>query len=398
MSNFTKLPLIAFPLIFLVFLSKGQVNLNNPPLLSEKSVVSLITGAPGEILYTRWGHSAVRIFDPENEFDIVYNYGTFDFKTPGFYPNFINGKLLYYLSVYDFRYMIRDYQYRNLNLFEQQLDLTLEEKQKVFDYLNNNYKPENRYYLYDFLFNNCSSIIRDVFEEILGSKLQFNDDYIVEHISFRQLLNKYLEPAPWGEFGINISLGIPTDQIASSREYMFLPYEMMRAFGTAKLIGSDMQYPFVKFTNMIYQQRNVQIEKVYLTPMFVFWTLFGLVVLFSFYQYRSGKYFKWIDIALFGIVGAAGLLFAFMWFGTDHTTTRWNLNILWASPLHILIPVVLIRKKPFGWLKYYSIFSIVLILVNLAGWYFLPQQFHIAIIPICLTLTLRLGYLMVYKY
>ena len=152
---------------------------NQPiPILSENAQISLITGSPGNQLYANFGHSAVRVYDPQANIDWVYNYGTFDFNAPGFYTNFLKGKLNYYLSVYDFQHMIKTYQYYNQSLYEQVLNLNQEEKIKIFQFLNNNYLPENRYYLYDFFFDNCSSRIRDIFETELNNKLTFTDQHI----------------------------------------------------------------------------------------------------------------------------------------------------------------------------------------------------------------------------
>jgi len=394
MSTILKFFLVALPLVFVFSLSNAQLDLEHPPELSERSVVSLITGAPGKELYASFGHSAIRIYDPVVGFDIVYNYGTFDFNAPGFYSNYVQGNPLYKLSVYSFRYMIQDYRHDNRSLFEQQLDLTLEERQQVFDYLNNNFMPENRNYLYESFMNNCSTKIRDVFEIILGSKLKFKDDYIVEHVSFRQLIDHYLELSVWGDFGINLALGVPIDRIASSREYMFLPYEMMRAFGTAYLVGQDMQYPFVRTTNVIYQQVDQQEKGLIFTPKSILWALFIIIAILSFFQYRTGMNLKWLDTTLFLILGLTGLLIAYMWFGTDRATTKWNLNILWASPVYIIFPFILIRRRLPDWLKYLVLVLLVLTVTVLAGWFLLPQQFHSAILPLCLVIILRLLFIL----
>ena len=205
------------------------------PSLTDAARISLITGQPGKELYASFGHSAIRVYDPSKGLDLVYNYGTFDFDEPGFYTNFLRGKLNYSLSVYDFRNMVLSYKYRNLSLYEQILDLSYEERKSVYAYLNTNYQPENRYYLYDFFFDNCSSRIRDVFEEILGSKLEFRDEHIQKHKTFRQLLDEFLVYSPWADFGIDLILGIPTDAVASSDEYMFLPYKLFDAFEQARI-------------------------------------------------------------------------------------------------------------------------------------------------------------------
>ena len=149
------------------------------PQISKEARISLITISPGNQLYTRFGHSAIRINDPQQELDIVYNYGTFDFDTPGFYTKFLRGKLLYFLSVYSFDRMVRTYEYFNQSVYEQELNLTFEQKIAVYNFLNWNYLPDNRYYLYDFFYDNCSSRIRDVFQDVVKENLDFHEYILI---------------------------------------------------------------------------------------------------------------------------------------------------------------------------------------------------------------------------
>ena len=32
----------------------------------------------------KYGHTMIRVVDPSNSLDVAYNWGTFDFNTPGF--------------------------------------------------------------------------------------------------------------------------------------------------------------------------------------------------------------------------------------------------------------------------------------------------------------------------
>ncbi|HEX2933973.1 MAG TPA: DUF4105 domain-containing protein, partial [Bacteroidales bacterium] len=66
---------------------------------TDSARISLITLTPGEETYAAFGHSAIRVSDPRQGFDYVYNYGTFDFDTPNFYLKFSFGRLLYCLSM-----------------------------------------------------------------------------------------------------------------------------------------------------------------------------------------------------------------------------------------------------------------------------------------------------------
>ena len=390
---------ISHILVFILILyipcriSYAQVDSVEFPELTERAQISLITGEPGRELAAKFGHSAIRVYDPEIGLDLVYNYGTYDFNAPGFYQKFLMGKLNYSLSVYEFKRMAYAYKYYNQSLYEQVLNLNYDEKVEVYNIININYQPENRYYLYDFFLDNCSSRIRDVLENVLGDKLYFDDQHIKKHKTFRQLLDEFLYSAKWGDFGIDLIIGRPADVIASSREYMFLPYKLFDAFEYAQIIRDNGKSPLVQITNIINQSVKIPGKKaIQVSPLLLFWALFLLVLALSLIFNRNKKVFKYIDTILFITVGFAGLLISFLWFVTEHIPTKDNLNLLWASPLHLILPYMILRNIKAQWKKYYLQFWIIFLILFLASWTILPQQLNIANIPIILMLIVRFFY------
>jgi hypothetical protein len=103
--------------------------------LGPDARITLLTCSPGDDLYSIFGHSAVRVEDPAQDIDWVFNYGTFDFSDPNFYTNFVRGKLNYKLSVSEYRYFEYSYQRENRWIWEQELNLTPGERQFLFDSL-----------------------------------------------------------------------------------------------------------------------------------------------------------------------------------------------------------------------------------------------------------------------
>src|SRR5690606_5550069 len=122
----------------------------------------------GDDLYATFGHSAVRVTDSSAGIDYVFNYGTFDFDTPHFYWKFVRGKLMYSLSAMDFPTFMQAYREEGRSVTEQVLNLSCPEKEMIWQFLQQNYLPENRDYKYDFLYDNCSTRIRDIFDKIFG--------------------------------------------------------------------------------------------------------------------------------------------------------------------------------------------------------------------------------------
>ena len=143
--------------------------------------ISLLTCTPGDELYSIFGHSAFRVIDSSSvndDRDIVYNYGTFNFDDEGFYLKFARGKLLYYVSIVkfeDFKYM---YQATNRGITEQVLNLTAAEKINVRHFLITNLKEENKYYKYDF-FSSFKLVIKKCRTFIFSAAVKFNTCYVI---------------------------------------------------------------------------------------------------------------------------------------------------------------------------------------------------------------------------
>ncbi|MCU0398242.1 MAG: DUF4105 domain-containing protein, partial [Cyclobacteriaceae bacterium] len=192
--------------------------------LSDQAEISVITCGPGQAeLYSAFGHSAFRVFDPANQIDHAFNYGVFDFNQPNFYLNFARGHNNYRLAVQDYKRFEYTYVYYNRYVHEQVLNLNTFQKQKLFDYLIWNAQPENQYYRYDYFYDNCATKLPEIVSKVFGDSVQFDGSYISTSYSIRQLTDLYLNYQPWGDLGIDICLGLPMDKKASPYEYMFLP-------------------------------------------------------------------------------------------------------------------------------------------------------------------------------
>lgn len=147
-------------LLFFIFLfSNYQIASSQD---SSRLRISLLTCTPGDELYSTFGHSAVRVFDSTSSKDIVFNYGMFDFEDPDFYVKFVKGKLRYFVAADNFENFKTEYQYYHRGITEQVINLSAEEKTAIQKFLYNNIREENKYYKYDFLFDNCTTRLRDI--------------------------------------------------------------------------------------------------------------------------------------------------------------------------------------------------------------------------------------------
>lgn len=349
--------------------------------------VSLITIGVGDDLYATFGHSAVRVLDSSTGGDYVFNYGTFDFDTPHFYWKFVRGKLMYSLSAMDFSPFMEAYREEKRSVTEQVLNLTCDEKRMIWEFLQNNYRPENRDYKYDFLYDNCSTRIRDIFSRIFGPGMATSNIIPEEGLTFREIINAYLKNKPWERLGINIMFGKSTDKAMTNQQIMFLPDYLMKGADSSRINGK----PFVAKKMVLYEPQNALQTgyPFYLHPLLWLSLMAIIVIILSFNgQWGFSRIFlPWIDRCLFFLTGTLGLFLLFMWFGTDHKVCAWNYNLLWAFPFNVVFSFYLPRNTRV--VKRYASLVIALNLFLLLGWAVLPQKLLPEFIPVLAMLIVR---------
>jgi hypothetical protein len=389
MLKFIRTVCCAVIFVSVFFLSHSQAQ-----DLSSEAKISLITVGPGDELYSGFGHSAFWVSDPRLGIDRVYNYGTFEFS-PDFYVKFVKGKLDYVLSVSDLEYLVSNYREEKRTVTEQVLNLSHSQKDALYRFLEINYLPANRYYRYDFFFDNCSSRLRDALSASCKDSLRFNlsHDY---HLSFRQLIDQYLQDKKFQDLGMDIGLGAPADRKATPYEYMFLPDYLKSAIGNAKIYRRGHWEPLVDRTNVIFEGRPRTNSTSFFSPAFFLWIVFAIVAFLTYRNFKkvSGQFFS--DAVLLMLIGLLGIVLVFLWFFTDHNVTVKNWNLLWATPLHLPMAILLMKKKYPLLLQYYFMIYVIVCALLIVLWKILPEELNIAVLPLLLILILRSLYIFYY--
>jgi hypothetical protein len=348
--------------------------------------ISLLTVTPGEELYSTFGHSALRVTDTVSHQDFVYNYGTFNFDDPDFYTKFVRGKLMFYLSTDNFQSFVEENRQENRGITEQILNLSCEQKRNMISLLEQNMIAQNRFYKYDFLFDNCTTRLRDLVERGTDSTVHFGQALHTK-ITFRDLIYEYLNygDKQWSKLGIDILLGAKTDATATPYQVMFLPDYLMKTLDSSTINSQ----PLVSDKHSLFKIDHSLIEKSNLThPFFLFLCLFVIIAFLSFSKNSFiQKFIASLDGFLFFITGLLGILILFMWFGTDHIQCRDNYNLLWAWPTNLVAAFYIHSKKNWARIYFmiYSIFNLILIL----AWSLIPQHLNVALIPILAILIFR---------
>ena len=365
--------------------------------LSPQASVELLTISPGADLYSTFGHTALWIKDPVQGFDYVFNYGTFDFGEPTlvgqleFGIKFARGKLPYMLSVHGMDVLLYGSQRDNRSVIAQTLNLTDAQKNRLFILLQENYKPENRYYHYDFFYDNCTTRVRDMLQKVCGDSLRFGQK--IENLTFRQWIDRYARQLPWADFGMDLGVAVTADKPATASESMFLPDNLMKLTTQATVQRDGKMENFELENRIIYQAQPPSVDFTGFTPTVLLWLLLALGVGLTFWQWRgTGRQF-WVDAIFFSLVGLLGWVLLLLWTATDHQATIRNWHLAWAWPLHLPLAWWLLKKHKPRWLRIYFIVCLAVLVLVLAGWKLIPQELDYALVPLVLLMALRSAFL-----
>ncbi len=306
--------------------------------LSENARVSLITCSPGEELYARYGHTAIRICDTLQDLDVVFNYGIFDFNTEHFYWRFVRGETWYELGATPTWWFMREYEEQGRPVYEQELLLPYEHRNAIWQALLVNYKPENRHYLYNFVFDNCATRPYRLIERAIGDIIL--SDYTGHtNISYRRFLRHYTGAHSWANAGINLLFGPKADAPMTNEQRLFLPEELMLFMAQAHL----------KDGSPIAAGGEIEPFAIASTPWYKSWE-FGLalyaiiMVLISIYD-RKRKRCSWgIDLAVGITYTLLLLVVTFLTFFSCHPLVGFGWRLFIIPIVHLCARLIYIYR------------------------------------------------------
>jgi hypothetical protein len=121
----------------------------------------------------------------------------------------------------------------------------------------------------------------------------------------------------------------------------------------------------------------------------VLWSFLGVILVISLSNIKM-KWMRRIDIIIFSLFSILSLLLVFTNFFTDHGALKWNLNMLWLSPLIIisLIHLIINTRKVYWYRFNLAVTSLFLVLSPL-----IPQSLNRFLVPVILLLIIRLFFL-----
>ena len=331
----------------------GAQSMTNP----DRIQISLLTCSPGKEVWAQYGHTAIRYYDKESGEDLAINYGIFSLDQTYFIPRFVLGMTDYRMGVQPMDMFLAQYSYEGRGVVEQVLNLSAEDKEVIYKALQENMKPENVVYRYNYFFDNCTTRARDMLVNHLHGKVVYPP--AEEDATFRSMIHKWNNKYEWSQFGEDLLLGVNADRKTTKSEQQFLPENLRSDFDKARYNGK----PLVKETNVLLDAETEVAEPVFpLSPLSValIFAVISLVMMLFSYR-RQQVYWAW-DLALMLTSGLMGIIFFVMIF-SQHPCVSLNFILLFFNPLPLFFLYSTIKKKKVIWWKIWG----VLIILGLFG-------------------------------
>ncbi|MEN2400368.1 DUF4105 domain-containing protein [Flavobacterium sp. MC2016-06] len=311
-----------FSLLFLIsFIGFSQ----NLPL-SKDAKISVITCGLGNETYSYFGHTAIRVADPGNNIDIVYNYGAFDFRTPNFVAKFAKGDLQYFVITHSFSDFLNEYNDEKRSVYEQELLISQDQKQKLFDNLNTTLLSEDRYYTYKFIDKNCTSMVVAIINKSLNGN-------VIKKIgdtdkTYREILFPYFEGHFYESLGTSIIFGTKVDQLGTK---IFLPFELKNSLEKT----SFENHQFVNSSKTLLDFKK---------PIILSWwnNMITYIIILLLFGLSNNKFLDKIYLLILSLMG---IFFVSVGFYSLHHELAMNYNILLFSPFLLLLIIFSILKN-----------------------------------------------------
>ena len=311
--------------------------------ISDSAKFYLVTCEPAKEIYERFGHSGIRVYDPVTKIDEVFHWGLFSFDTPNFVGRFISGNTDYQMGVYSTKFFLPQYVERGSSVYAQELNLTSEQKHALWAKLWDNYRPENRKYRYNFIYDNCATrpyqMILDAYAGNVVSSVDLGE------ITYRDIINKYVAPNTLYNLGINLIVGSEADRVISVEECVSFPLYTQFVLDHTKIIGTNEN---VVVETEILNQAEFKVQYINTTAYNAFDIIAVILTLICIIFYmRKKRYMPVLTQVILIISGLVGVIIAYLWFCSHHPLVDNNYNILWCNPLNLIFGILLFTKRTF---------------------------------------------------
>ncbi|MCC9061698.1 DUF4105 domain-containing protein [Flavobacterium piscisymbiosum] len=329
--------------LFILLLLLSFIGFSQNLSLSKDAKISVLTCGLGNETYSYFGHTAIRVADPGNNIDVVYNYGAFDFRTPNFVAKFAKGDLQYFVIVHSFPEFIEEYNNEKRSVFEQELLIAQDAKQRLFDNLNTTLASEDRFYTYKFIDKNCTSMVVDIINKSLnGTVITKKGD---KDITYRSILFPYFNGHFYDQLGTSIIFGTKVDQLGTK---IFLPFELKNSLEKTTYQNQSLA---AKSNTLLSFEKE--------TPSSWWNNVYTYLFILAFIVLAHNKIVDKIYLLILTLIGT---FFVFMGFYSFHHELAMNYNVLLFSPLLLILLLFSVIKNK-RWTYRFAVLHLLFLIV-----------------------------------
>lgn len=294
-----------------------------------------MTMQPGEIFWERFGHNAIVVDDPQRGPPMSYNFGFFDLTEPGFIGRFVDGEMEYALVALPVEQDLLLYRDEGRGVTLQWLNVNPAQAESIAAALEENAKPQNARYRYDYFTANCSTRVRDVLDRGLGGILAPQMLASSHGNSFHSEAVRLVRPAFWMWLGFDLGLGPNADQPMTRWDEAYVPMRLADSLRQSKASDGT---PLVSSEQTLLPHRiapaPADVQRRW-WPYALAGVLTGLAIVGI--GRRKHHWLARIAIPFWVFCGVIGCLSLYIWGFTAHWAGWRNENILLLNPLCLLL-------------------------------------------------------------
>ncbi len=318
------------------------------PADSQALTVWLMTMGPGDAVWERFGHNAIRIRDARSGDDRVYNWGMFSLDQSGFVLRFLRGRMRYWMASEDAALTVDAYRAYNRSVTIQELMLTGVQKLALLAFVQRNELPENRFYDYDYFLDNCSTRVRDALDVALGGVLATAFKNQQTAMSYRDHARRLMQGDVWSYTGIDIGLGRPTDRRITAWEEMFVPMSLQRLLRQVQVTNArGERLPLVASERVLVQSTRPPTPERPESRVLAYLlggVLLGAIILAGCLT-RAAPVATVLATTWCIAAGFIGTVLLLLWTATAHVASYQNANLLSFNPAWLILAGLVMARS-----------------------------------------------------
>lgn len=297
-------------------------------------ITSLLFASPGDVLYSRVGHVAIRMECPEHNLDYVFSYESEDASRK--IISFLAGKLKMGLYAFQTQDYLDQYIEENREVKQYRLTLPIEAKRNLWRILDNHLQ-EGMALPYDYLQRGCAySALQMLDEGIAPLKIHYGTWPDSFHLSRRELTGIQMDKYPWVWCFMNLICNGSIDESCTYEEKVIMPQDLLRVLSNASVDNVPiMQDEPVTLISGSFEPKSARFTPLMLSLILLLLTIVCLVL-------RKSA----MDYVLLAIQTILGIVTVYLVCFSSLCCTEWSWLIIPFNPLPLIF---------WKWRKYWRI-------------------------------------------